>query len=571
MKKIFIYLSVLAAAAVSAVACSDELIPSKDTYGAYKGVTDDFAYIVGATMPQYEAFSTEIQHTPIGELGTIEKDVVIALTKAQDHAVEITLGIDNDAVTGSYDAFPEGVLEFPSKVTLPAGKTADTVKVTAANADFVKLTEPAYMAAVKILDASGVEVSTNSNVSFIYVTTKTIDPTLNNINLASGVYTYNVTNYTDATQGDVISRNITVTGTEDAFDAFEVKLSVDNSLIAAYNEENGTSYSAVPSELVSVVNPTMAKDARSASGSVSIANEDRSKLTAEGGYLIPVRISDASPATVGENSGVVYMVINVVNFDRPSNMFSALYLGDWRMSTWFKFQNGMDLSGGYTYIFHVFIDEITAHSRIGNFSDDHEGWINMLRYGERGNNDTRLEWWVGPGACRKKLYAPAIEAKKWYSYALVYDLDSYKMYLDGELVAETQLSDNDKAVLAANSPVFQAIEFNSSWVEGYRKGNEFHGRLWNVSAFSGALDSYDIAECVKAAPSQWMWYWSRGAHWAFDDGRGHVVKQTSGNVQMGDIDFSKTTRVEDEGRGTYEDADVSEYIQWVADEYNTFE
>ena len=85
------------------------------------------------------------------------------------------------------------------------------------------------------------------------------------------------------------------------------------------------------------------------------------------------------------------MAINVANFDRPSDMFAALYMGDWRMATWYKFPQGMDLSEGYTYIFNVFIDEITDHSRIGNFSDDHEGWINMLRYGEKGNKDTRLE------------------------------------------------------------------------------------------------------------------------------------------------------------------------------------
>lgn len=52
---------------------------------------------------------------------------------------------------------------------------------------------------------------------------------------------------------------------------------------------------------------------------------------------MPVRIEDASPATVSGSSGVVYMAINVANFDRPSDMFAALYMGDWRMATWYKF------------------------------------------------------------------------------------------------------------------------------------------------------------------------------------------------------------------------------------------
>ena len=53
---------------------------------------------------------------------------------------------------------------------------------------------------------------------------------------------------------------------------------------------------------------------------------------------------------------------------------------------------------------------------------------------------------------------------RWYQYALVYDGDSFRMYLDGELQDEETLSDEVKAGYAASSnpPVFQAIEFNSS-------------------------------------------------------------------------------------------------------------
>lgn len=571
MKNIFKYLSVAAAVAAVAVSCKDEIIPSKDTYAAYKGVTGDFAYIVGATMPEYDAFSAEVLHTTIGELGTVGKTFEVALTKAQESDVVITLGVDNTALTGANEAFPEGVLKYPATVTIPAGGLKESVTVTVDNADFPKLTEPKYMAPIKIMDATGVKVSTNSNVSLIYVTTRTIDPATNRVNLQPAAYTYNIQNYTDVTKGDAISRNISVTGTEEAFMAFEVKLTVDNSLIAAYNEEHGTAYVAVPSELVSVSNPQMAKDAKSATGSVSVANQDRAKLTDENGYLIPVRIESVAPATLNENSGVVYLAINVVNFDMASNQFAALYLGDWRMSTWYKFSQGLNLSNGYSYVFHVFMDEVTDHSRIGDFSDANEGWINMLRYGQKGNRDTRLEWWVGPGNCRKQLYAPAIEAKRWYQYVLVYDIDSYKMYLDKELVSEVKLTDDEKAKLAANPPVFQAIEFNSSWVEGYRKNNEFHGRLWRVSVWNAPLDNWDINSLYKAVPSSWMYYWYEGAFWSFEDGYGHVVKQTSGNAPLGDIDFSKTTRVESEASGAYEDADVSAYIQWVSDEYNTLD
>ncbi len=72
------------------------------------------------------------------------------------------------------------MLKYDEKVVIPAGTLTDTVKVTVANEDFARLTGPSYMAALRIVGASGVKVSSNSNVSLIYVTTRTIDPSLNN-------------------------------------------------------------------------------------------------------------------------------------------------------------------------------------------------------------------------------------------------------------------------------------------------------------------------------------------------------------------------------------------------------
>lgn len=167
----------------------------------------------------------------------------------------------------------------------------------------------------------------------------------------------------------------------------------------------------------------------------------------------------------------------------------------------------------------------------------------------------------------------AVETGRWYQYALVYDGDSFRMYLDGELQDEETLSDEVKAGYAASSnpPVFQAIEFNSSWVTNYREGNEFHGRLWNVSVCPRALTQEQIAYCYRGMSDRGLQLlnWYGGAYWAFDDGTGYIVSQTAG-TDMGDIDFSHTTRVDDESSGAYVDADVSQYVQWKADSLNDF-
>ena len=174
---------------------------------------------------------------------------------------------------------------------------------------------------------------------------------------------------------------------------------------------------------------------------------------------------------------------------------------------------------------------------------------------------------------KEHLKARAVETGRWYQYALVYDGDSFRMYLDGELQDEEALSDEVKAGYAASSnpPVFQAIEFNSSWVTNYREGNEFHGRLWNVSVWPRALTQEQIAYCYRGMSDRGLQLlnWYGGAYWAFDDGTGYIVSQTAG-TDMGDIDFSHTTRVDDESSGAYVDADVSQYVQWKADSLNDF-
>ena len=588
MKKTLKSFFVLAVAAMGFAACSnDELIPSKDTYGGYKGVTDDYAYIVGGTMPEYDAVTAEIQHTTIGELGEINRTFEVALTKAQATGVTITLGVDNDALTGSYSAFPEGFLKYESTVTIPAGETKATVSVTADNADFPRLTEPSYMAVFRILDATGVEVSTNSNKALLYATTETIDPANNIIALTAGAASFNITNYTNETVGNSISARMTITGSEPAFQPFDITLKVDNSLIAAYNAANGTAYEAVPDGLVDLPKATMAKDATSTNVTLSIADGDRSKLTGANGYLIPVVIENASPATLSENSGIYYVTIQVVNFDYASDMFSALYLGDYRMATWYQFQKPIDcgVDDGYTIVMHIFIDEVTNTARIGDWADKDENWINMLRFGQYGQGNTILDWFVGPNGARKNVRTKeALPVKQWVQLAFVYDNGmygedpGYYLYVDGELNNSVLLSEADQAAIARSAKPtfqFQAIEFNSSWGANYRRGNEFHGRLWRVAVFPSNYSWYltsaygapyltrDNIDRYAAAMIQ-QWLGGQGAYWPMDEGFGHILKEKSGFYES--VDFSKTVRCDDEV--SMVPADVSQYVQWKADEYN---
>lgn len=584
MKNTFKYLLLLCASAFGFASCQEEVAD-------VQGVVGDFAYIVDGTEAMYKSTTCYVYHTTtLGEVGEVATQVTVALTEKQASAVDIVVDVDNTSLTGDYNAFPEGVLKFNGKVTIPAGQKEATIDVKIDKADFPKLTEVLYQAPFRIASASGVKVSTNSNIAYLMVVTENVDPIANLLSVEESVTEFGIKNYpneTTITGAEVISKTITINGVDPAFQAFNVTLSVDNSLVAKYNAANGTDYQALPSGVkVNFTDPiTMAQDAKATTATITVENisnivagENQAYLTDERGYLVPVVLGvNPDEATIDENCGVTYIVIKPTNFETASNFFSALYLGDYRMATWYKFEKPMvfqpspDGNQGYTYIFHVYLDEITRVARIGNFSDANEGWINMLRYGQKGNYDTRLEWWVGPGKLRKHLYAPAIEAGRWYQYALVYNQNSYIMYLDCEEVARVDLTADEKAVLTAERCEFQAIEFNSSWGTNYRHGNELHGRISNVVVWNYGLGKNRITQCYGGVDDDRatnMYNSDWGAWWKFDEGAGHVIKQAGGRP-FGDIDFSNTTRCDDEVNYVY-NVDVSPYLQWKQDENNVW-
>lgn len=568
MKNTFKYLLLLGAMAFGFASCQKE-------EADVKGVVGDFVYIVDGTEALYKAPTCEVFHTPIGEQGTVAATVKVALTKAQESDVNVVLALDDASVMEKYNAFPAGVVKFNKNVTIPAGEMEASVEVTVDNADFAKLVELQYQAVIRIAETSALQISSNSNVAYMMAVTETIDPADNIIMVKESVSEYEIKHYTDGTVTTDLSKTITISGSEEAFLPFDITLAVDNDLIAAYNEANGTTYKALPSDVtLNFSEVVMEKEATSVRATMSISEEDQKKMTDVNGYLIPVVVADAGDATIADNCGVTYLAVRVANIDSSMNFFSALYLGDYRMATWFKFDKPMvfqpnpDANAGYTYIFHVYLDEITRVARIGNFADASENWINMLRFGQKGNYDTRLEWWVGPNNHRKQLYAPAIEAGKWYQYALVYTGSSFIMYLNCVEVDRIDLTAEEKEFYNNQRCEFQAIEFNSSWGTNYRQGNELHGRLSNLVVWNYGLGANRIKQCyggVDADRSYYMEANQWGAWWKMDEGYGHVLRQTLG-VPMGDIDFSKSVRCDDEVHMV--DADVSAYVQWKADSAN---
>ena len=573
MKNTFKYLLLLGAAALGLAACQQK------EEADIKGVVGDFAYIVDGTEAKYAGTTCEVFHTPIGEMGELATTVTVALTKVQKSDVEVVLALDNAAIDDDCTAFPAGVLKFNENVTIPAGQKEVAVNVTVANADFAKLVDLKYQAIFRIASASVVKVSSNSNAAYLTALTETINPADNVVTVKGSTSTFELKHY-HGEDGSVetlsvdMNKTITISGTEEAFLPFDVTLVHDPALIAAYNAANGTSYLQVPSNVtVSISAATMAKDATSTTAVVSISKEDQAKLLDSNGYLIPVKVTNVGDATLSPDCGSSYIAVNVQNIQGSSNFFSALYLGDYNMATWYMFQKPIDLSAGYTIIFHMFIDEFDADNkmRIGDFADANEKWINMLRIGEK-SGERSLEWFAGPDGARVKLYTPVLEAQKWYQIALRFDNNSYQLYCEKTKVAEYKLSAEEKEKMqsCAGYPAkFQALEFNSSWGANYRNGSAFQGRLWYVSVWNKAISSsYITRYAYRAMNGSFISNPGYGlmAFWPMDDAAGHILVEKSGRYE--NIDFSKTTRCDDESSMT--SADVSAYVQWKNDSFNDF-
>ncbi len=566
----------LLAAVAGLGACTNDIYQE-----VVKGDSAEYAYIVGGTEALYQATSCEVFHTPDSEDGSVEMSVTVALTKAQGSATNIKVGVDNSKIESGYEPAPQEVLKYDGDITIPAGETSATIHITVANKDLPKLSKPKYQIPFVIQEVNNVKISTNSNVAYLIVITENIDPANNIISMPAVERNYVIKNYLDKTTGDEISTSVTISGTDEAYLPFDIELGVDNTLIAAYNEEHGTSFVALPSTVVpTITKAAMGKDAKSATANVSLSyikEDDFSDLKDGNGYLVPVVIKDVDRATLAADSGVLYLVIEVRNIESSSNFFSALYLGDHNFSTDIKFSKPISFPNGYTYVFHCFIDEVTNVSRIASFRSSNGNWVNFLRFGQKGNKDTRLEWWVGPGALRKTLYTEALAPQTWYQIVLQFTGKEYRFYVRGgewtnlTKMATVTLTDEELAKMGGVATDFQLFEFNSSWGgEGYRRNNEFHGRIWQMAIFNQVVsESYLSNYCYRGYHSALVSNSRYGmcAYWPFNEGGGHICYEGTGRYE--NIDFSKTQRENEDGSIEY--VDVSSLVQWKADSFNSFD
>lgn len=94
-----------------------------------------------------------------------------------------------------------------------------------------------------------------------------------------------------------------------------INVTNDDELVKAYNEANDTEYNPLPVANYSFINSkvTIHNGESISTDSISIALKDVESLTAEGGYLLPIKIASIDKGTMNDissNRGVVYVKVD---------------------------------------------------------------------------------------------------------------------------------------------------------------------------------------------------------------------------------------------------------------------
>lgn len=120
---------------------------------------------------------------------------------------------------------------------------------------------------------------------------------------------------------------------------FTAKVEVDNSLVAAYNEENNTEYAEVPVSALVLANSVIRFEQGGFVGADTLnitTNEAMSELRNEKGYIIPLRITsvEGPDCKFVESRSTTYVVINVkedtdnIYDDAAGDLVTGTLVGD---------------------------------------------------------------------------------------------------------------------------------------------------------------------------------------------------------------------------------------------------
>lgn len=364
-----------------------------------------------------------------------------------------------------------------------------------------------------------------------------------------------------------------------------MRIAVDESKVAKYNSENGTSWEMLDSRYYDFAGGEVVIPAGKTVSDVATLHlknlmgegeQEQGALPLDETYLLPVSISDASISLLEESATVYYLV------KRSSNITTAAFLGE---LNWINFptldvysENSMALNNltAVTMEAFIYIDKFitTIKTSAGNDLAVNISSVMgketdfLLRIGDASFLRQQFQL-VGQAASTNFDKMPRsdagknIEPGRWYHVACTYDQKTKKacIYVDGELQSETVGGDiEDGAVLnfadralydmwskmpedeqEATKDQYGGLDeayqfFIGKSYDDYRplNGKIAEVRLWSVARTQQEIydNMYEITD-PETVPELI-------GYWKFDEGQGNVVKDYSryGNDGVSQLDLT---------------------------------
>ena len=329
-----------------------------------------------------------------------------------------------------------------------------------------------------------------------------------------------------------------------------VTFSIDTTLVEAYNEENNTSYHAIPRSAVQFDNSQAVIPAGSASSTgVAVSIISTEDFIDGRTYIIPVTIQSVSGGNMdvlAASKTIFLRVSRIIQFN-SLDMTNVYFYGNYYAD------EAVDLPN-YTYEIKCYINEwhpgSEPISRLCNFGPLDESITNLLRFGENGLDINSLQW-VSPGG--SLISSTRFNTGQWYTISVTFDGSNYYMYVNG--VKDAELS-------GTKGTSFQRLELGMSWFDSGSAGSSypfrqrFLGRIAEIRLWDRALSSSEIKVglCGVDPGSEDL-----VAYWKLNEGEGSVFNDATGNGY--NIDWSKAWQNDNQ-------YDKSSYVNWIFDDNN---
>lgn len=282
----------LSAAALTG--CSED-----ETYDVY-GEKTNRVYV---DPNQSNVTECTVYKTPIGLCGDALANVHVRMQYPAQQAVKVSGAADmslvaeyNEQNSTEYAALPDAAvkaLEITS-AELEAGKNTADLQVSLPTEARTSLTESDYVLPIRIANPGGKddgrEISTLDDKSTAFLVIHTSDEEIASLTGSKSV-DCNIINTPVGVFGGVDSK-FTVALKASVYTDVQLSAEIDNSLIAAYNEEKGTSYEALPSDFASAlkINAATIKPGE-LSGDVAVTMDSEKAKQLNGSYIIPMHIA----------------------------------------------------------------------------------------------------------------------------------------------------------------------------------------------------------------------------------------------------------------------------------------